>query len=216
MAAAPAAAAAASSQAAASVVTPEAATDTAAVPAVDLRKFFEGLAAAPAASTARAGEVDLSIALDDIKRPVASGAAKPPGMPSARTSDAGDRRAPDEDYRVGLALYEEGRVEEAIAPLEAASRAPKLRFLTASLLGRICRDRGDITEAIEWFERAAQAPAPTPEEGHVLLFELAEALEGVGEIGRALAICMELKADAGNYRDVAARIDRLAKVRARG
>jgi hypothetical protein len=48
------------------------------------------------------------------------------------------------------------------------------------------------------------------------LFDLAEALESEGETSRALAICMELQADAGNYRDVAARIDRLAKVRARG
>ena len=60
------------------------------------------------------------------------------------------------------------------------------------------------------------APAPTPDEGHRLLFDLAEALEHVGETARALAICIELQADAGNYRDVAARIDRLAKVRARG
>ena len=44
----------------------------------------------------------------------------------------------------------------------------------------------------------------------MLLFDLAEALEGEGETARALAICMELQADAGNYRDVAARIDRLA------
>ena len=71
-------------------------------------------------------------------------------------------------------------------------------------------------DAVEWLERAAQAPAPTPDEGHRLLFDLAEALEHAGETARALAICMELQADAGNYRDVAARIDRLAKVRARG
>jgi hypothetical protein len=48
------------------------------------------------------------------------------------------------------------------------------------------------------------------------LFDLAQALEAAGETARALAICMELQADAGNYRDVAARIDRLANVRARG
>ena len=100
--------------------------------------------------------------------------------------------------------------------LESAWTAPGLRFATSSILGRIFRDRGAARQAIEWFERAAQAPAPTPEEGHVLLFDLAEALEGEGETARALAICMELQADAGNYRDVAARIDRLAKVRARG
>ena len=35
-----------------------------------------------------------------------------------------------------------------------------------------------------------------------------------GEIARALVVCMELQADAGSYRDVAERIDRLTKVQA--
>ena len=34
------------------------------------------------------------------------------------------------------------------------------------------------------------------------------------EIARALVVCMELQADAGSYRDVAERIDRLTKVQA--
>jgi tetratricopeptide (TPR) repeat protein len=122
----------------------------------------------------------------------------------------------DGDYRLGLSLYEAGRVEEAQVRLESASRIPRFRFLAASLLGRILRDQGAAAQAIEWFERAAQAPAPTRDQGHQLLFDLAQALEDAGETARALAICMELQADAGNYRDVAARIDRLANVRARG
>ena len=35
-------------------------------------------------------------------------------------------------------------------------------------------------------------------------------------MARALAICLELQADAGAFRDVAERIDRLTKVQARG
>jgi tetratricopeptide (TPR) repeat protein len=203
-----------SSEAAPAAVAPVAAARTPAS-SVDLGRIFDEVAVKPA-TTGRAGEIDLSVALNEIRRPASSEAPKPSETPLGRLPVAGSRNAPDEDYRLGLALYEEGRVDEAIAPLEAASRAPKLRFLTASVLGRICRARGNVAEAIEWFERAAQAPAPTPEQGHLLLFDLAEALEGAGETARALAICMELQADAGNYRDVAARIDRLAKVRARG
>ena len=35
-----------------------------------------------------------------------------------------------------------------------------------------------------------------------LLFELADALEKVGEVARALAVCLELQAEAGDYEDV--------------
>jgi tetratricopeptide (TPR) repeat protein len=136
--------------------------------------------------------------------------------PPAGSPDVLPGNSAEENYRLGLSLYEAGRVDDALAPLQAASRAPKLRFLAASLVGRIYRDRGEFAPAVEWLERAAQAPAPTPDDGHMLLFDLAEALEQAGETSRALAVCMELQADAGNYRDVAARIDRLARVRARG
>ena len=76
--------------------------------------------------------------------------------------------------------------------------------------------RSDVPQAVDWLEQAAQAPAPTADEGYALLYELAEALESLGEVERALAICLELQTDAGDYRDVAVRIRRLAKVQTRG
>ena len=109
-----------------------------------------------------------------------------------------------------------GDVDGCIAALQAASRTPKLRFVTASLLGRLFKERGLVPQSVEWLERAAQAPAPTPDEYHQLLYELAEGLESVGEVTRALAVCLELQADAGTYRDVADRVERLAKVQTRG
>jgi hypothetical protein len=181
----------------------------------------EQASVAPAAVVApgRGGlaEVDLSVALDEINQPTppaqvpvpVAAPIPPPGVVRLRGSG-------DDEYMQGLALYEEGRLDEAVPLLQAASTTPRLRFAASSVVARIFRDRGAVRQAIEWFERAAQSPAPTPEEGHVLLFELADALEREGETSRALAICMELQADAGNYRDVAARIDRLAQVRARG
>jgi hypothetical protein len=49
-----------------------------------------------------------------------------------------------------------------------------------------------------------------------VLYELADALESAGEPARALAVWLELQADAGVYRDVAARVDRLANMKAQG
>jgi tetratricopeptide (TPR) repeat protein len=119
-------------------------------------------------------------------------------------------------YKQGLTLYHLGQIDDCIPALETASRAPRLRFEAASLLARIFRDRQIVEKEIEWLERAAQAPAPTPEEGYLLLYELAVALESSGAVARALAVCLELQANAADYRDVAVRVDRLAKVQAGG
>jgi tetratricopeptide (TPR) repeat protein len=158
---------------------------------------------AQAHSRSESMEIDLSVALDDIQ-----------------PRDDAARRAAlercEQDFRRGVTLLKAGDLEQATGALESASQAPRLRFATASILGRLHRERGAIDKAIEWFEQAAQAPAPTAEDGHQLLYELAEVLEACGETARALAICLELQADAGAYRDVSERVDRLAKVQARG
>jgi len=123
---------------------------------------------------------------------------------------------PDQELAAGMAFYQAGQLDFAVPRLEAASRAPAHRFPAAATLGRICLERGDAWRAIDWFERAADAPPPTQADMHRLLYELADALEAEGEVARALAICLELQADAGDYHDVPARIERLTKVQARG
>ena len=116
----------------------------------------------------------------------------------------------------GLVLRREGRIDECIEAFALASRSPRHRFTASSLIGRIYRERDQLHEAIEWFERAAQAPASTADDGFNLMYELADALEAAGEVSRALAVCMELQANAGEFRDVAERVDRLAKVQTEG
>jgi tetratricopeptide (TPR) repeat protein len=189
---------------------------TVGVPGLDLESILGELEKPPTTPTAKGRkesvEVDLSIVLEDIKKPP----PEAPFVPRDESSRRAAMEAAEEEHKRGLALFNAGRIDEAVVALQAASRAPRLRFATASMLGRIYRDRGVLPQAVEWFERAAEAPAPSPEQGHQLLYELADVLESTGETARALAICMELQADVGEYRDVAARIDRLAKVQMRG
>ena len=199
--------------------------------AIDLEGILGELESPPAVAHAsgESVEVDLSIAFDDNKRPSnrpEQPAAAPPSAPTPGDIDGvfahlrDDARSAmqeaEQQYKRGLALREAGDIDGCIIALQAASQAPRLRFASASILARIFRDRGMTPKAVEWFERAAQAPAPTPEEGYDLLYDLADALEKQGETARALAIAMELQADAGTFRDVAERIDRLTKVQARG
>jgi tetratricopeptide (TPR) repeat protein len=116
-----------------------------------------------------------------------------------------------QQYEQAMQFIEQGLDKEAIAALEAAARVPMLRFKAAARLGRLLIDRGDLNEGVEWLERAAEAPAPSPDEGYDLLYELAGALEAQGETARALAILMELDAEAEGYRDVRTRIMYLSR-----
>lgn len=118
-----------------------------------------------------------------------------------------------EQLKLGLAYRDMGMIDQAVTSLEVAAKAPSLRFDAASTLARIARDRGSAREAIEWFERAAEAPAPTIDAGQALLYELGDLLEGTREQARALAVFLELRAQAPSYRDVSSRVDRLSKER---
>jgi len=188
--------------------------------------------AAPMVETRAAdsdGEIDLSDLLTDPAPEAASAAAPAPMVqPPPRSLDqvfrgmrdesnrASSEEAAAEQYRLALTYHEMGMVEDAVKALEAAARSPRQRFDAASMLGRLYLERKDTSHAIEWLERAAEAPAPTPDAGRALLYDLAQTLESVGEHSRALAVFVELESESGGYRDVAGQIERLSKVQARG
>jgi tetratricopeptide (TPR) repeat protein len=109
-----------------------------------------------------------------------------------------------------------GMTDDAIAALEVAARSPRQRFDAASMLGRLHLEQQQLAKAVAWFERAAEAPAPTLDAGRALLYDLAATLEAAGEGSRALAIFVELEAESGGFRDVGLRIDYLSKAQARG
>ena len=111
---------------------------------------------------------------------------------------------------------EMGMLDDAVSSLKTAVKSPVHRFEAASMLGRLYMRRGETPQAIEWLEHAAEEPAPTPQDGRALLYDLGILLDQAGETARALAVFLELQADAGDYRDVPARIDRLARVQSGG
>ena len=168
---------------------------------IDLSDALEGATGGPGADAGAGGEKTLEEAFDEFR------------------SEVSRQTGVDESaHHMTLArtYLEMGMPDEAIVSLKTASRAPRFRFEAASLLGRLSRDRGDGPQAIEWFERAAEAPAPNIEEGRALLYDLGLLVEQAGDSSRALAIFLELQSEAGDYRDVAARIERLTRVEAGG
>ena len=127
-----------------------------------------------------------------------------------------DDNASGEHFELAKTYLEMGMPQEAVGSLQVAANDARYRFAAAAMLGEIHRDEGDVRAAIEWFERAAEAPAPLPEAGFALLYDLGDLLETVGETARALAIFLELDADAPGYRDVSNRVTRLSRVETEG
>ncbi len=168
-------------------------------------------------------EIDLTLLLGDLRGTPTMTASSdpPPGRDNLDEvfqdfRDEVSRQTGAEEAAQHLKLartyLEMGMADDAVGSLETAARSPRHRFEAASMLGRLYRDQKDLPHAIEWLERAAEAPAPGVEDGRSLLYDLGVTLESAGETARALAVFMELQADAGDYRDVAARVERLAKV----
>ncbi len=162
--------------------------------------------AAPVSSPASPGEVaDGGPSLESVFELFRDEAARDGGIDTA-----------SEQHERGIRLLQDGHFDEGVAALETAARAPQLRFAASARLGRAWLARGDHARGIEWLERAADAPASTPQEHLALLYDLGDALERAGEAARALAVFMELGATADAFRDVQARVERLTRAQSGG
>ena len=174
------------------------------------------VAAAPA--TAASGEIDLTSVLgglnDNDSGETEKGESRDlDGVFQDFRHEVSKQSGSDQSIQhmtIARTYMEMGLTDEAIPALRSAAKSPRLRFEAASMLGRLYKERGDSSAAIEWLERAAEAPAPTADEGRALLYDLATTLEDAGETARALAVFLELQAEGTQYRDVAERTERLA------
>jgi tetratricopeptide (TPR) repeat protein len=183
-------------------------------------------AAAPVAGPAPAAhavdEVDLTSALGGLEDAGAAPARQPAGghldgvFQRLRETAQGDADYSTQYMTLARTYLEMGMVDEAATALKTAAQSPRLRFEAASMLGRLFLTRSETPEALHWLERAAEAPAPDADAGWALLYDFGVALDEAGETPRALAVFLELQADAGDYRDVPSRIVRLTRVQTGG
>jgi tetratricopeptide (TPR) repeat protein len=130
------------------------------------------------------------------------------GLRDEAALDASPETA-EQHFKMAATYVDMGMQEEAMKALEVAARSPRHRFRAAAMLAKAYLDAGDRIHAIEWYERAVEAPVPSPMAHHALLYELATVLQANGEGARALAVLLELQSEAGEYRDVASRLEQL-------
>jgi tetratricopeptide (TPR) repeat protein len=170
-------------------------------------------------------EVDLTGLLLELQGRAT--APEPPARPApeleevfqeirAAVDHGADVEGASDHFELARTYLDMGMQAEAIESLQVAARSPRWRFAASIAIGELYRDDGDLPAAIEWFERALEVPAPGLEQGRALLYDLGDLLETVGETARALAVFLELTADAPGYRDVSDRATRLARVETEG
>jgi tetratricopeptide (TPR) repeat protein len=130
------------------------------------------------------------------------------GMRDEAAQDASPETA-EQHFKLAATYVDMGMQDEAMKALEVAARSPRHRFRAGAMLAKSYLDSGDTVHAIEWYERAVEAPSPSPMAHHALLYELASVLEAHGEGARALAVLLELQSEAGEYRDVSSKLEQL-------
>ncbi len=123
-----------------------------------------------------------------------------------------DEQISDDDYEthydLGIAYKEMGLLEEAINEFRRAQR-DQTRFLECStLIGNCMIELGRTEDAIEHYE-GALAKSGTQNETIALKYECALAYQGLGELEKALALFMEIRAVEADYRDLESRIEAL-------
>jgi tetratricopeptide (TPR) repeat protein len=160
-------------------------------------------------------EVDLSDVLQDWQQPEVPANEPAPaienvleGLRQDAAHDASPETA-EQHFKMAATYVDMGMHEEAMKALEVAARSPRHRFRAGAMLAKAYLDANDAVHAIEWYERAVEAPAPSLMAHHALLYELASVLQAHGEGARALAVLLELQAEAGEYRDVSSRLEQL-------
>ena len=187
-------------------------TELAPTPVVPLEPPAEVRKPAPASESSRApAAADLhGIDVDAILAPASDATVESvlKGMRDQALSDASPETA-DQHFKLAGTYAQMGMKDDALKALEVAARSPRHRFRAGAMLAKAHLEAGDRARAIEWYERAVEATAPSADAQHALLYDLALALESHGESVRALAVLLELRAEAGEYRDISTRLEHL-------
>jgi tetratricopeptide (TPR) repeat protein len=152
----------------------------------------------PLPVTRRDGRAELDAAFADLQR------------------HTDDRTVAEQQLAAGRVFLAAGLASEAARAFERASAEPRARFEAALSLGDLHKSRGQLLEAVGWYEQAAMAPVPDAAVKRPVLYDLAESLEALGETDRALGVLLDLLSQVEDYRDARARLDRLLRVDAGG
>jgi len=116
-------------------------------------------------------------------------------------------------YDLGVAFKEMGLLDEAIAELQKALRAPEGKLRTSEALGVCFIDKGAYVVAESILRRGLELPASSDQERLGVLYWLGRALEAQGKKAEAREQYGRVFAVDIRFKDVGARSRALAKVK---
>ncbi|PYP18166.1 MAG: hypothetical protein DMD52_02980 [Gemmatimonadetes bacterium] len=116
-------------------------------------------------------------------------------------------------YDLGVAFKEMGLLDEAIAELQKALRAPEGKLRTSEMLGVCFLDKGAYIVAESILRRGLELPASGDQERLGVLYSLGRALEEQGKKAEAREIYGRVFAVDIRFKDVGERARALAKAK---
>jgi len=116
-------------------------------------------------------------------------------------------------YDLGVAFKEMGLLDEAIAELQKALRAPEGKLRTSEALGVCFHEKGAYGVAESIMRRALDLPSTGDQERLGILYWLGRALENQGKGAEARELYGRVFAIDIRFMDVGARVKALAKAR---
>ena len=116
-------------------------------------------------------------------------------------------------YDLGVAFKEMGLLDEAIAELQKALRAPEGKLRTSEALGVCFFEKGAHTVVESILRRGLELPASGDQERLGVLYWLGRSLEAQGNLPEARELYGRVFAVDIRFRDVGERIKALAKAR---
>ncbi len=126
-----------------------------------------------------------------------------------------DDNSPEVHYNLGLAYKEMGLVDDAVQEflkssemLQETPNSPQ-RILCCSMLANSYLQMGDSREAARWAREGLRIPDKKDFERKALEYDLACALENMGQTSEAMDVFKGIMSRDEGYRDVARRADHL-------